>query len=239
MPTPVNFNTPDRIIRMALKDAGFLSEGEDPTSEQFADAMNRLNDIINFEQTQGLKLWLQYDLAVTLVAGTQSYTIGPAGQVNMTRPMRVLPEGYYLNTDGIRRPIFGISREEWNRLSNPSGQGPLTQFFVDKQKTYMKVHFWLVPDSVAATGTAHLLIQQQASNIVSLNDSLDFPIEWFMWLRWALAEDLSTGQPMAIMNRCSQFAARYKEGLESWDVEDVSTSFTPDYRHSSARSGFR
>lgn len=230
MPTPVNFNTPDRLIRMALKDAGLLPEGEDPTSEQFADAMNRLNDIINLEQTQGLKLWLQYDLPLTLVAGTQAYTIGPGGQVNMTRPMRILDNGYYLNQDSSQRPIYMVSREEWNRLSNHAGQGPVTTYYVDKQQTYMKVHFWLIPDAEAALGTAHLLVQQQAANIVSLNDSINFPIEWFMWLRWALAEDLSTGQPEAIMNRCSAFSMKYRDMLQDWDVEDVSTSFTPDPR---------
>jgi len=230
MTTPANFGTPDRIIRMALKDAGLIQEGEDPSSEKLADGLDRLNDLINFEQTQGLKLWLQYDLAVPLVAGKGKYTINPTGDIAMTKPTRVLDNGYYLDVNNVRRPLMMMSRDEYTRLSNPTGQGPITSFFVDKQRTSMDVTFWLVPDSQAATGTAHLLIQQQAPNMVSLTDAVSFPIEWFLFARWALAHDLATGQPQAVIDRCQAFAEGYRVALEDWDVEDASTSFAPDQR---------
>jgi len=239
MTTSANFNTPDRIIRMAMKDAGLLQEGDDPNSEQFADGLNRLNDIINFEQTQGLKLWLQYDLAVPLVAGQGTYTIGPGSDVDMTKPTRVLSNAYYLDSNNIRRPLIHISRDEYLRLSNPAGQGPITNYFVDKQRTELSVTFWLIPDTQAATGSAHLLIQQQMTNMVSLTDSMSLPQEWFMWARWALAADLASGQPQAVIQRCMGYAAGYRDALEDWDVEDAATSFAPDHRSSYSRGSFR
>ena len=36
MAGPATFNTPDRIIRMAMQDAGKLRAGSDPSSEQYA-----------------------------------------------------------------------------------------------------------------------------------------------------------------------------------------------------------
>ena len=239
MTTSANFNTPDRIIRMAMKDAGLLQEGDDPNSEQFADGLNRLNDIINFEQTQGLKLWLQYDLEVPLVAGQGTYTIGSGGDIDMTKPTRVLNNGYYLDVNSIRRPLIMFSRDEFLRLSNPTGQGPVTSFFTDKQRAQLAITFWLIPDTQAATGTVHLLIQQQMTNMVSLTDTMSLPQEWFMWARWALANDLSSGQPLAVQQRCMSFASAYREALEDWDVEDASTSFAPDQRASYTRGAFR
>ena len=239
MTTSANFNTPDRIIRMAMKDAGLLQEGDDPNSEQFADGLNRLNDIINFEQTQGLKLWLQYDLTVPLVAGQGTYSIGPGSDVDMTKPTRVLSNAYYLDSNSIRRPLIHISRDEYLRLSNPAGQGPITNYFVDKQRTELSVTFWLIPDTQAATGSAHLLIQQQMTNMVSLTDSMSLPQEWFMWARWALAADLASGQPQAVIQRCMGYAAGYRDALEDWDVEDAATSFAPDHRSSYSRGSFR
>jgi len=224
---------------MAMKDAGLLQEGDDPNSEQFADGLNRLNDIINFEQTQGLKLWLQYDLAVPLVAGQGTYTIGPGSDVDMTKPTRVLSNAYYLDSNNIRRPLIHISRDEYLRLSNPAGQGPITNYFVDKQRTELSVTFWLIPDTQAATGSAHLLIQQQMTNMVSLTDSMSLPQEWFMWARWALAADLASGQPQAVIQRCMGYAAGYRDALEDWDVEDAATSFAPDHRSSYSRGSFR
>ena len=113
MTVPANFNTPDRIIRMGLKDAGLLQEGDDPSPEQFADGMNRLNDLINFWQTQGIKVWLQSDLTVPLVEGKGTYTLGPTGDVVITKPTRVLDEGAFV-LDYFSRP--GTSLSETDRM---------------------------------------------------------------------------------------------------------------------------
>jgi len=239
MTAPTNFGTPDRIIRMAMKDAGLLQEGDDPLSEQFADGLNRLNDLINFEQTQGLKLWLQYDLTIPLVEGQRIYTIKPSGNVDMTKPTRVLDSGYYMDSNSIRRPLIMVSRDEYTRLSNPTGQGPVTSYFVDKLRTELDVYLWLVPDAQAATGAAHVLIQQQIPNLVSLTEDMTLPTEWFLWARWALASDMASGQPQAVIDRCLGFSEGYRQALEAWDVEDAGTFFTPDQRMGSRTGAFR
>ena len=229
MTAPTNFNTPDRIIRMAMVDAGYLQDGDDPTSEQFANYLNRLNDLINLWQTKGLKLWLQSDLSVPLTAGQATYTFGPGGSVDMTKPLRVL-QGYYLDTSDTKRPLLPLSRDEYTRLSNVVQLGALNSYFVDKQQSVLSISFWLTPDTTAATGTAQLIIQQQVVNLVSLNDDMNFPQEWFMALRWGLADDICTGQPQAIMDRCFTKAEMFRTALEDWDVEDASTVFQPDQR---------
>lgn len=226
--------TPQRIISDAMEDAGLLQEGDTPNSEQFAKYMRRLLDVINTLQTQGLKLWTQTDQSVTLVAGTRDYTMKLGGSVNITRPMRVL-QGYYLDSDSVLRPIYPLSWDEWLRLSTTTQQGAISQFFVQKQVSQLLVSFWLTPDTTAATGTAHLLIQQQVTNFTGLYDTIDFPMEWMMTLRWCLAADISTGQPQAIMDRCEGKANMYRKMLEDWDVEDTSTRFAPD---SQSRGGY-
>lgn len=240
MTAPASFNTPDRIIRMAMVDAGYLQDGDDPTPEQYANYLHRLNDLFNFWQTQGLKLWLQYDLSITLTAGQGTYTIGPGGSVDMVKPTRVIDNGYYLDTQGTRRPLLMISRDEYSRLSNITEQGALNSYFVDKQQNVLSVHFWLIPDSTAASnGTAHLTIQQQVTNVTTLTESMNFPQEWFLALRWGLADDICTGQPLAIMQRCAGKAMYYLNALEAWDVEDASTRFHPDSRATHYVGAFR
>lgn len=239
MTAPLYYGTPQRLIRDAMLDAGLLMEGGDPTSEQFALYSGRLKDVINTWQTQGLKLWTQTDQSITLVAGQADYTFKPSGgSVTMARPLRAL-EGYYLNVSNNKTPIYLISRDEYMTLSTNVQQGAISQFFVDKQRTQLKISFWLVPDTVAATGTAHLLLQQQVTNFISLTEDIDFPIEWYMALRWGLADDICTGQPEAIMSRCSVKAASFRAALEDWDVEDASTRFQPDSRAQYSTSRFR
>ena len=239
MTAPADFSTPQRIISQAMADAGYLREGQTPTSEQFADYSNRLNDLLNLWSTQGLKLWTQEDLEIPLVAGTQQYLLGPTGTIIATRPLRVL-QGYYLDANANRRPIYPLSWDEWLRLSQVNQQGAITQYFIDKQQIDLKVNFWLTPDAQMATGTAHLLIQQQVMNFTELDETINLPVEWFMAVRWGFAAEICSGQPQAVIDRCENRAERFRKMVEDWDVEDASTRFQPDTqaRGSYASKGF-
>lgn len=239
MTAPADFSTPQRIIVYAMKDAGLLREGQDPSSEQFAEYSNRLNDMLNFWSTQGLKLWSQEDLEIALTVGVQTYQLGPAGVFIATRPLRVL-QGYYLDASNNRRPVYPLSWDEWLRLAQTTQQGQVTQYFVDKQQLNINVKLWLVPDTVAATGTLHLLIQQQIANFIELDETINLPREWFMAIRWGFAMEISSGQPQAIIDLCERRAETYRRMVEDWDVEDASTKFSPDTqsRGSYANRGF-
>lgn len=232
------FNTPARLIEYAMRDAGLLQQGDAPTTDNYTEFGNRLLDLINLIQTDGLKLWLQRDLAIPLVAGQGTYSLSPAGDVVMTKPMRVL-QAYTVNTSGVKRSLLMISRDEYTRLSNVLQQGAINSLFVDKQQLALVLNFWLVPDMAAATDVAHAILQYQVTNFTDVNDSIEFPQEWFMYLRWGLADDICTGQSQAIMDRCAMRAMKFKQALEDWDVEDASTLFQPDSRSYGNNSGFR
>lgn len=238
MTTPAYFNTAARAIDYAMEDAGLLPEGATPNSEQYAKGLNKLNDIINLEQTQGLKLFLLQDVTIPLIQGQGTYVLSPTGDVVMTKPMRAI-DAYYSDQNGIRRPLIPLSWNDKVRLSQINQQGALNSYFVDKQATYLSVFFWLLPDATAVLGTAHLILQVQAPNVVQITDTTAFPQEWFIFLRWALADELATGQPQAIMDRCQQRAERYRRMLEDWDVEDAPTMFQPDSRMTYHSGGFR
>lgn len=227
MTTPVSLNTPDGVIRKALKDAGRLQTGDTPSGEVFADALSRLGDIINTAQTQGLKLWLNAIRILTLTAGTAAYTLGPSGATVTVKPLRVLG-GWYVSNSGARRPLTPLSWEGYCGLGNLTSSGAVNSYFVDKQRLNLSVRLWQVPDATAATGTVELLCQEQATAPISLDETIAFPVEWYMFLRWALADELATGQPALIMERCERKAQMYCKMLEDWDVEDAPTMFQPN-----------
>lgn len=230
MPSPTS-NTIHGIINDAMHDAGLLGEGEVPNSEALATNFRRLNDIINLWQTQGLKLFYLQEVTVPLVASQSLYTLGPVGNVVMPKPSRVL-QAYVLNAgSNTKRPLDNLSWNEWITLSQTTGNnGSISSYFVDKQVTELKVHFWPPPAATDAVNTVVLLTQVQATNQTNLEDSMEFPQEWRIALRWGLADDIATGQPQAIMDRCQQRANQYREALEDWDVEDTETSFVVDSR---------
>jgi len=233
MTTPLPLNSAYRCICFAMQNAGKLQEGDEPSSEQLAGNLARLGDLIGVFQTQGLKLWTQVDLSVVLVSGQAAYSTA----LGTTRNLRVL-QAYYSDSSAVKRPLQPLSRDEYTRLSTNVQTGPPNSYFVDKQFPQLIVYPWLVPDDLAATGTLHLIVQQQISTPVGLLDTLNFPSEWFLALQWGLAAEICTGMPDAIVQRCETKALTYRLTLENWDVEDAPTFFTPDQRASFSTGRF-
>lgn len=229
MTFPADFSTPQRMITQAMRNAGLIGQLTVPESSVFAEYMPRLNDYINYLQIKGLKLWLNFDQSVTLVQGQSLYTFFPTGDVDITKPMRFV-DGYFLDQTNNRRPLYATSWTDWIRLSNVVNQGAVTQYFADKQRDRINCNFWLTPDAEAALGTAHIIIQRQVTEVVELDDTMDFPQEWFIGIHWGFAADICTGQPKEVIARCERMAEKYLTDLENWDVEDTSTYFQPDSR---------
>lgn len=231
-PVPPAAYTASQIILLAMLDAGLVPEDvATPTPAQIALYLPRLNEVLNIWQTSGLKLWLQTDLVIPLVAGQAKYSIGTGFGINTTRPTKVIDQGYYVEADGqSQRPISLIGRDSYNSFGSLTNTGAINSYYVDKQRLSLDVYFWQVPDAQATTGSPHLIIQQQASNLVLSSDQIQFPPEWFIGLHWGLAAEICTGQPQSVIDRCETKAAVYKEMLDSWDVEDVSVMFYPDDR---------
>lgn len=224
MPAPATIHTPLRMVSQALRDCGRLQTGDEPTGEVIADALGRIGDLINFWQTQGLKLHLNRLQSLTPAS---SVTLGPGGSIMAVKPTRVI-DGWRVDASGNRTPLNLLSWNQFYRLGNLSEVGVTNSYFVDKQATDLVVKFWPVPDTLTALGTFELLVQAQATAPIELDETISFPVEWYLALRWGLADELSSGQAAVIMDRCANKAAMYREALENWDVEDASTSFQRD-----------
>jgi len=226
MPVSVS-NTAYGIINDAMHDAGLLQDGTEPNSEQLATGMRRLCDVINTLQLDGLKLFLNAEYTIPIVAGTDTYLIQDATLIP-SKHLAVI-EGRVQSPDGVVRPLEPIAWEEWNRLSRTS-DGAIVGYFTDKQATTFTVKVWNMPDASEALNDLILVIRKQAPNPFNLETDVSFPPEWRMALRWGLADDISTGQPSTIMDRCLGKFQYYKNLLENWDVEDAPTRFAPDFR---------
>lgn len=229
-------NTPYGIINDAMFDAGLLQEGDTPNSDQLASNLRRLCDIINLWQTQGLKLFLLQEIEVTLISGTNTYVVNQSSGTP-SKNLRVL-QARIQTPEGEFRPINALSWQDWNSLQQTS-EGCITGYMVDKQATALNVRVWNTPDDEEALNKLVLLVQTQAANPINLETDVSFPQEWRIALRWALANDICSGQPQAIMDRCAKYAEIYRTALEDWDVEDAPTSFAPDFRGAYQTGGFR
>jgi hypothetical protein len=231
MTVPASFGTCRTVIEQAYENCGIVAEGSLPLSEQYARGLTRLNQLVNYLQTRGLKLWTIVDTSLGLTAGTNQYTLGPGALtgVSMTKPLRAI-SGYFLDSNGNKTPMTPLSWQEISILNISGASGLPVNYFTDKQLTKLVVTLWPTPDSTSATGSVHLILQTQIGNGVALTDATMFPPEWTIGLAWMLADELSAGQPASVIERCRTRAAELRSDLEGWDVEDAQTFFTPDIR---------
>jgi hypothetical protein len=228
------------IIFEAMYEAGKRGKGQDPSPEDYALWMNRLNNMTRTWCTQGLKLFTWQDLTLPLILNKNLYTFKTGGDVNVPLPLRVRDAYYFYNfPSGDQRPLTPLSWDDWNRLSNKSQSSEPNSYFVDRQPDVLNFWVWLTPDIFTISGgTIHVVVQNQATKALQLTDATGFPPEWTLALIWGLADEKCTGAPSDVQTRCKERAGYYRQILEDFDVEEASTSFQPDARGLYATSRF-
>lgn len=235
----VTLQTAGYIVTKGYRHANLIIAGAAPSTQQMADGIDILTDTVNLWATQGLKLWLQEEIAIPLTATKYSYSLGLGGDVNMDKPLQIL-QGYYQFTSGTRQPLTVLSRDEWTRLAQINVGGAVNSYFADKQLQFIYINLFNVPDSTAAAnGSVKVVARVAPKNYTITADTLGFPPEWYLALQWAVALELADGQPDSTITRCEKHAAAYRTALEAFDVEDAPTYFQPDYRSRYGYGAFR
>lgn len=176
------------IIKAALRALKVLATGEDPTTDMITEANQALNMLIKSWQAKDVGLWLNQLVTVTLFVGTQSYKFGPLGGTgNTTRPLDFI-ELRLRDSSGSDTPVELVSREEYFNLNLKSSQGNPSMAYYDPQMANGVLYIWPTADDATKTlvGTAKYPVQI----FNNLNDTPDFPEEWFRALKFNLAKDL-------------------------------------------------
>jgi len=211
-----------------MQNAGLIESVATASSDQITSMLPRLNDLINVWQTEGLKLWLTRSVTVPLVAGQPDYELGPSLDVSMARPLRV-DGAWYVTTAGNRRELTVAARKSYRTLPNLTQQGSINTYYTEKLPAKLVVWFWNAPTAAeAAAGSVELDVRSQVTGFDAVTASTSFPDEWALALQWGLADEISTGQPQVIMDRCQQRAQVYKEKLDSFEVEDAPIQMSVD-----------
>lgn len=100
---------------------GILDSGEGLSAQQLADILAATNNWLDNLSSEGL--FAVADLLTTFptVAGTQTYTIGPAQVIAMTRPVRIVAAAFR-NAAGPGGPMKVFNEKEWTELPDRQRQ---------------------------------------------------------------------------------------------------------------------
>jgi len=77
------------VIKRSLRIIGAIDALEAPTSKENSDAMDVLNSLIDSWRNTSLMVYSFKDIVTALQAGKSGYTIGPGGDIDDIRPVRL------------------------------------------------------------------------------------------------------------------------------------------------------
>ena len=227
--------TRDQVITAAFRKLGMVEPGGSLDPNLVSDASVILNLMIKMWAVDGLKLWTIDELVLPLVASKTSYIIGPGGDLNTNKPLKLI-QAWLRNTvvtPQIDTPMQILSKQEYNILGSKASTGTANSVFLDPRVTTSILYAYLTQETYTATTyQMHLVVQRMMSDLLLGTDIPDFPTEWMQALVWGLADQLAIENSVPANHR-SEIAARalaYKEQMSSFDVEYASTFFTPDAR---------
>lgn len=215
--------TATTIITDACLECGMLDQpGQLPSAEHLAFGLTRLNRIVSMWSTRQLFIWTSVFTRFTLVAGQQSYTIGPSG-ANFTaaRPVGIGPGGgiKFANivigsgSAEVLTPMALLSDEDWASLTlrgfatsipmalyNDGGTPNSTLYLYGIPTTAYKLELWT---------------NQQIAQFATLSDTFDWPPAYQEAATLTLAEALCNPFQKPIPDGLTEMARRARAAVTS------------------------
>lgn len=223
--------TRDELIQASLRLLGVGHRGESVPADEINDASQALNIMLKAWQADGLQLWKREEKSITLTASKRVYTLGPSGDIVMQRPLRIL-EAVRRDSSNIDVPLNRLSKEEYWRLSDKYSEGTPVSYHYDPQLTNGEFTLWQVPSTLtAAEYTVEIVYHLPFEDLDSTTNNFDCPVEWFQAIKFGLAVDLAPEYGIDLPQQYrlqKQFDSSYEKAL-SWDVEDTSIYFQPNW----------
>lgn len=115
--------TAQDLIRVALNEIGIYGASETLRSDDAQLGLTVLNDMMDSWSNESLSCFCILEQTAPLISGQAAYTIGPGGDFDMVRPLRILEDpgtAYTLDSNGNKYPLQVVPRDKWNMYSNTS-----------------------------------------------------------------------------------------------------------------------
>jgi hypothetical protein len=209
-----------------LEDASELLLGSDATLD--ATAYNKglriLNSLINEWSTRRYGIYTVTREALPLVAGTGVYSMGPSGDFDTPRPIRVM-DWFVRDSDGNDYTNTEIVDRGWSNGRGVKGTEAIPyELYYEPSYPLGSLSLYPVPDKAY---TLHLDSQKALSQYTALTNVLNLPPEYETALKFNLAIDwanaLSVEPSQVVVSRAGQTLSQLKV-LHSAPVPKVSSA---------------
>ena len=221
-----------QLITRSMQALGILGRTEVPSAGEANDALTAFNAMLDsWSSGEDLMSFVVLERSFPLVVGTNSYTIGTGGVINVTRPNDI-KEAYIQDSIGNNFLMNVLPRDKWNQIGNRSttmtSQIPDTLFY-DPQYPLGVINIFPTP---LLTYTCFFDSTQDQVDFSSLTQSLSMPpgYERAMVLNLAL-ELMAAGFPCLLdekaLARLINNASDAKANVKRTNIKEVIADYDP------------
>ena len=202
------------LIKRSMRLLHVLETGEDPTTEEAADGLSALNDMLDEWNTdRGLIYAIEED-PQTWTAGQQSQTIGSGGDMDTTRPVKLADSTYYTDANGNDYNLRLLeTRIGYTSIVDKETTSDLPEYlFYEPAYPLGELYIWPVP-SVNITLLLHRW--EQLSSFASLGTTVVLAPGYTNLVTYGLCEYLApefgVAVPPEVMQRYSAADQRIRK----------------------------
>ena len=157
--------TANAIVADALGCIGVCDPTDAVAAEDASLGLRVLNRIVDGLGVENLMTLATVFQPVTVNAGVASRTIGTAGDVAVSRPVR-FELGAYVRVDGVDHSLTPITRQQYGSISDKTTQGVPRHFYYEPTTSALgTIYFWPVPSTSV---TCYMPIQTRLTQFADL-----------------------------------------------------------------------
>ncbi|MGZ3770063.1 MAG: hypothetical protein ACXVCP_00375 [Bdellovibrio sp.] len=205
------------LIKSSLRLIGAIASGETPTSDEQADALATLNDILESWSNNGFLIYEKKREVFSLVATQQAYTFGTGGNFNSTRPVQLLEVNSTYGS--VELPMKILTDAEWAAIPDKTqtAENP-THIFASGSFPLLTLSVWPIP-----TTTNSIVIHslKPLTEFAAVGDTVSLPIGYSRALKYNLALELAPEYGKAIDPNVANIAVESKADLQRQNIQPV------------------
>lgn len=174
--------TAQDLINGSLRLIGVLTAGRSANTYEYAECLSALNQLLSAWSAERVPVYELKRETIPLT-GAASYTIGPSGTLNATRPVAIRAATVE-TAAGASAPVKIASAEEFGTIQDPAETGLFADLLcADGGFPLMTLRLWPRP----ATGTLVLHSIKPLGSIAALDTAITLPPGYEAALRYNLA----------------------------------------------------
>ncbi len=211
------------LIYDALQKINVVGVGQNLNAEDEQSAFRTLNDILESWSVEGGLVFNQTEDTFNLVNNQQSYTVGPGGDFDTTKPFEIKALYTTIGTTTYTATQYGEA--DWASIVDKNDSTGIPEvYFYNNNEPLADIRFYPIPTSVS---TVTILSRKAITAFANVNESLALPPGYRRALVHNLAVEEAPNYEKEASNTVKSIAKKSKSNVFSYNARNRKTRSNP------------